>query len=47
MSGTNGKPYYVNRITGISQWEIPAELLTPTTEKDMLVDENKKARSTT
>ena len=43
MQDTNsGKPYYVNRITGISQWEIPAELLTPTTEKDMLVDENKE-----
>eukprot|EP00944_MAST-04C_sp_MAST-4C-sp1_P003574 g3574.t1 len=42
QDSTTGKPYYVNRNTGHTQWEIPAELLTPTTEKGGLIDDNKK-----
>ena len=42
QDSTTGKPYYVNRNTGHTQWEIPAELLTPTTEKGGLIEENKK-----
>ena len=42
QDSTTGKPYYVNRNTGHTQWEIPAELLTPTTEKGGLIEDNKK-----